>query len=214
MKVGFFCQSESHLSMAALMLESVRQSMPGVEVHHLTDEKCHALAGVDSVRRLACSAHMPMAVRRMTHHSACDGDWLFVDSDVIVQKDVRGVFDAPFDIALTDRLGTITNEAKYAAVMPHNIGVVFSRSPAFWREVIERLQTFPPNFQEWEGDQRVINDMVRTGGHGFVIATLPGLLYNYPPRAENDERTAGASIVHYKGNRKQWLTSHKSLSVA
>lgn len=205
MKIGFYCQAESYLGMAALMLESVRRSMPGVEVHHLTDDQCTALPGVDGVRRMTSTAHVPMAIQRMTHHSACEGEWLFIDADVIVRKDVRGIFDTHFDVALTDRAGTITNEAKYAAVMPHNIGVVFSRSPAFWREVIKQLQKLPEKFQEWEGDQRVINEMVRAGGAGFNIATLPGLIYNYPPRAADDPRIAEAAIVHYKGNRKMYL---------
>lgn len=204
MKVGFFCQSSAHLGMAALMRDSVHESMPGVEVYHLTDEYCPQLAGTDGVRRMEGS--MPMAVRRMKHHASCEGEWLFIDSDVLVKKDVRLVFDGKFDVALTDRNGTITNEAKYAAVMPHNIGVVFSRLPAFWGAVVAAMKSLPPGLQEWEGDQRVVNAMAMAGGCGFDIATVPGLIYNYPPRAADDSRMADAAILHYKGNRKQWLT--------
>lgn len=203
MKVGVFCVSPSHLIMAALMLDSIRQSMPGVEVYHLTDGSCPKLAGSNGAKRIA--GDMPMAIRRMQHHAGCEGEWLFIDSDVIVQKDVRSVFKEKFDIALTDRDGTITNEAKYAAVMPYNIGVVFSRSKEFWRAVIGHLLTLPAQYQEWEGDQRVVCEMVRQGGQGFDVKIIPGLLYNYPPRAADDPRMQDAAICHWKGNRKKWL---------
>jgi len=211
MKIGVFCMSASHLPMAARLLESVRSVMPHAEVHHLTDEHCPTLTGVDSTR--VFYGAMPMAVRRMMHHAACEGEWLFVDSDVIIQRDVSDVFEAPFDIALTDREGTITTEARYAVAMPHNIGVVFSRSQDFWSTVAHHLKTLMPKLQEWEGDQLVINAMVKEGGHGFNIKTLPGLIYNYPPRSADDPRTKDAAIVHYKGNRKQWISQNSQEKV-
>jgi hypothetical protein len=194
--------AESHLGMAKQMLESARDVMPHAKVHHLTDDKCPALEGVDTVR--VFHGDMPMAIRRMMHHAACAGDWLFVDSDIIFQRDVSDVFNKPFDVALTDRGGTITNEAKFAESMPYNIGVVFSRSPKFWMKVVEHLQTLPPREQEWMGDQIVVNAMVKHGGHGFDVKIIPGKTYNYPPKSENDDLSA-VSIVHYKGNRKKWL---------
>lgn len=202
MNIGFFCMAASHLEMAKHLLDSVRDVMPHAKVHHLTDDQCPTLEGVDSTRVMY--GDMPMAIRRMTHHAACVGEWLFVDSDIIFQKDVSDVFSSPFDVALTDRDGTITNEAKFAEAMPHNIGVVFSRSQKFWIKVIEHLQSLPPKQQEWMGDQMVVNAMVRQGGHGFDIKTIPGEVYNYPPKSENDD-LSNAAIVHYKGNRKKWL---------
>lgn len=205
MNIGFFCTAKSHLGMAKLMMESARDVMPHAKVHHLTDEHCPPLEGVDSTR--VFHGEMPMAVRRMLHHASCQGEWLFVDSDVIFQRDVSDVFKEPFDIALTDREGTITNEAKFAEVMPYNIGVVFSRSPAFWMKVVDYLQTLPSKQQEWMGDQIVVNAMVKKGDHGFNIKFIPGATYNYPPKSATDD-LSGASIVHYKGNRKQWIPQH------
>lgn len=206
MKVGIFLQGNNtdYLAMMRMSIASVRKSMPGVEIHHFTDTHTAPINGVDGT--VAISGAMPMAVRRMTANSQCEGDWLFIDCDVIVQKDVRAVFeDAAFDVALTDRSGTITNEAKYAAVMPHNIGVTFSRSPAFWKTVLEYLKKLPLKLQEWEGDQRIVNAIVAAGGVGFNIKIVPGLLYNYPPRSADDPRISEASIVHYKGNRKTFI---------
>lgn len=202
MNIGFFCMAESHLGMAKLMMESARDVMPHAKIHQLTDDKCPALEGVDSTR--VFYGDMPMAIRRMMHHGACQGDWLFVDSDIIFRRDVSDVFQSDFDVAITDRDGTVTNEAKFAESMPHNIGVVFSRCPAFWMTVVDYLQTLPPKQQEWMGDQMVINAMIREGNHPFNVKIIPGRKYNYPPKAVNDD-LSGASIVHYKGQRKLWL---------
>lgn len=204
MRLGFFFQGtdQSHIAMAKMMIASVREVMPGVEVHHLTDEHTAEIDGVDSTR--VFYGEMPMAVRRMLHHAACEGEWLFVDSDVLIRRDVRDVFDKPFDVALTDRDGTVTNEAKFAAQMPYNIGVTFSRSQKFWYAVVQHLSGLTPQQQHWMGDQLVVNAMVKAGGMGFTIATVPGRIYNYPPRSEEDI-PEDAAIIHYKGPRKKYL---------
>jgi Nucleotide-diphospho-sugar transferase len=202
MRIGVFYQNDTYSQMAGLMLDSVRKVMPDVEIHHLADGKCTALKGADAVHRIP--EPMPMAVRRMTLQSQCEGDWLFMDADVIAQKDVSHVFDdKDFDVALTNRDGTITNEAKYAAVMPYNTGVVFSRSPAFWKMVLHHLKNQPMQLQDWTGDQLVICEMMKQGAFGFKVKVLPGATYNYPPKFAGDG--ADAALAHFKGNRKAYL---------
>ena len=145
---------------------------------------------------------MPMAMRRVSLHSMCKGDWLFVDTDIIFRKSVYNVFDDDFDIALTDRKGTITHEGDYAKIMPYNIGVVFSRKPDFWKMVEIYLARFTLPYQNWEGDQRVVCELAKPK-YCFNVKILPGAIYNYPPKREDDPQDA--SIMHYKGNRKKWL---------
>jgi len=213
LKVGFFCQKTTedslvHFDIAKFLIQSVRESMPDVDIVQFTDDQSPEVKGVDDIHRIG--GDLPMAIRRMTHHSRVSGEWLFVDTDVVIKKDVRKVFLDDFDIALTDREGTITNEHKYAQVMPYNIGVVFSRSPNFWKFVVDTLKTVPPNFQHWEGDQRVICEMMKLGLHrkyGFNVKIIPGRQYNYPPKSEDD---TDASILHYKGNRKKYLFKESS----
>lgn len=207
MKVGFFYQgtdarTKPLLDIGRHLVASVREVMPDVEIHQFTDDVSPLLAGIDGSQRIG--GNMPMAVRRMTHHANAEGDWLFVDTDIVIRRDVRHVFDEPFDVALTNRDGTITNEARYAEVMPYNIGVVFSRCPEFWRDIIFGIGTMPPALQEWEGDQRAVAALMRMD-HGFNVKILPGHTYNYPPRGPADPRMDDAAILHYKGNRKQWL---------
>lgn len=209
MKVGFFYQnngqvSKGILSFAKHMLQSIRTSMPGVEVWQLSDGQSPELPGIDGVKRL--STPLPMAVRRVSLHATCEGEWLFIDTDVIVRKDVREVFSEDFDVALTDREGTITYESGYAKVMPYNIGVVFSRSPKFWETVKKYLLMMPVYLQHWEGDQRVVAGMMAHPGKcGFNVKVISGAEYNYPPKSENDPQIERASIVHYKGARKKYL---------
>lgn len=211
MNVGVFLQGNpdvpgiaDYLRMGKLTVESVHDAMPGVPVVHFTDGTTPMIEGADDVRRI--DVKLPMAVRRMMHNGNSEGDWLFIDCDVIVQKDVRDVFQEDFDVALTDRLGTITNEAEYAKVMPFNLGVSFSRNTKFWRRVLYHMQTISPKLQQWTGDQLVICEMIRQkAASDFKIRTLPGLTYNYPPRSEDDPRAKNAALVHWKGPRKAWL---------
>lgn len=205
MKIGFFALNEPHLSMAKHLIASVRKTMPDVEVWHLTDAICPHLPEADNCKRVGFE--MPMAIRRMTLQSQCDGDWLFVDSDVVFRKDVRDVFRQSFDVALTDRTGTDMIGTQYAAAMPYNLGVTFSRSPLFWAAARTLLYTAPADLQQWEGDQRVICEMM-TFPHrfGFDIKVLPGGTYNYPPLSRDDPKAAQASILHYKGARKAQLS--------
>lgn len=207
MKIGFFWQyinetSRSHLELAKKMLASAKSVMPDVEVWQLTDDTSDVLEGVDGVYRIG--GKLPMAVRRMTHNASVSGDWLFIDSDIIIQKDVRHVFDDPFDVALTNRDGTITNEADFAKVMPYNLGVSFSRCPSFWVQVIKHMQKLPLDLQHWMGDQRIICEMIKQDSNPeFDILILPGKDFNYPPKFAGDGKQA--SICHYKGPRKQFL---------
>jgi hypothetical protein len=172
--------------------------MPDVPVHMLTDGATEALEGCEVIR---IPEPMPMAVRRITHHSRLAGEWLFVDTDCVVRKDVRPVLEEDFEIAVTDRKGSMWEKSPYGMVMPYNMGVTFSRSPEFWQTALKYLKTLPTKFQEWEGDQRVVCEMVSAG---FPARVLPGMVYNFTPEKRHD-RIDHAAIVHFKGHRKLWI---------
>jgi hypothetical protein len=198
MRVSFFYQfttpgSEKYLHIAKNLLESVRATMPGVEVWQLTDATSETLPGVDGVKRI--EGGMPMGLRRVTAQGQCVGDWLFVDSDVVIRKDVRDVFDSQFDIAVTDRKGTEMEGTPYGRAMPYNNGVVFSRSPAFWDAAKATLLRLPPRLQEWEGEQHVLCHLAKHDQ--FTVKVLPGRIFNFPPTKDGD--VSHAAILHYKG---------------
>ena len=208
MKIGFFVQKTTpesliHFEIAKYMIASARKVMPDVPIVQFTDYDSPIVEGVDMHIRIG--GDLPMAVRRIEHHASCIGDWLFCDSDVIFQKDCRDVFDEPFDVALTDRVGTYMEGTEYAKQQPYNMGVTFSRNPEFWKMVGGRLMALPEQYQEWAGDQIIVCDLAEEQTTPFDIVVLSGANYNYPPKTVNDEGIKSASIIHLKGERKKFI---------
>lgn len=209
MQVGFIhiawtrWTARTVLALTPIFLDAVRRAMPDVPLVQLTDDQSPALAGVDRIVR---RPRGPFALFCAEHYAACEGEWLLLDVDVVVQRDVRDVFKDEFDVAIPDRVGTLVEgeeREQLIQLMPHNIGVVFSRSPAFWAAVVERLQSLEPRWREWMGNQLAACQLVAEGG--FEVKILPGARYNFAPQdSQTDVREA--AIVHYKGHvRKQWM---------
>lgn len=202
MNVGFFTVyrlDPQHYVLADKLVRSVRSAMPGVEVVQFTDESSPAVLGVDRVRRRPPGK---MLERRMEHYAECEGEWLLVDTDVLVRQDVRDVFaDGVFDVALADRSWPhLPQKEDVLATMPFNSGVMFSRSPDFWRSVLAIWREAGKN--DWMSEQRAVYEAVRSGRHRVKI--LPGMKYNYPPKGPKDPLD-GVAIAHFKGERKQWM---------
>lgn len=206
MTVGFytvFRRDPQHFLHAEALVGSIHATMPGCPVVQFTDDMTPSVEGVTRTER-----HMdgPMLERRIEHYAACEEEWLFLDTDVLVAKDVRDVFaDQQFDIAIADRHWTgIPQGDETMHTMPFNTGVVFSRSQHFWQEVLETWRAYPKEQRDWMSEQRAVYAVVRTGHYGVKI--IPGEVYNYPPRKKDDPCT-NAAILHFKGGeRKQWLT--------
>lgn len=189
---------------AALSLtDSIRATMPGVEVVQLTDESSPSAIGVDAVRRHPA---MPGFARFIAeHHAAVDtGDWLFLDTDCVVQADVSDVFGLDFDLAVASREGTYLEgeaDSAFMAANPYNAGVVFSRSADARRAVAARVAAMPDEWQRWFGHQRAVCDLIAIGSARHAILSSA---YNYPPKSADDPITDKA-IVHYKGPGRKAL---------
>ncbi|HEY6028808.1 MAG TPA: hypothetical protein VIV09_18105 [Pseudolabrys sp.] len=192
-------QGEHHRHLAEMLVASISKVMPEVPVFHLTDGHCPTVPGTEVLR---IHGAMPMGVRRVSHYIR-PGEWCFVDTDVLFKKDVRPVFDKPFDVALCSRKGTYMEGTEYAKEMPHNFGVVFSRQPEFWREVLMQLKKLPPELQEWEGEQALTGIFAK---HPKYKVEILSSAYNFTPKAR-DEDVSHASILHLKGHRKAWMSS-------
>jgi hypothetical protein len=205
-RIGFYTSFERdpiHYVLGRNMIKSVRKVMPDVEIVQLTDQKSAPVYGVDSIRRLP---HEPLCLATARHYAHCEGDWLLIDTDTVVQKDVRHVFDgATWDFAITDRVGTLVpGETLFPWCGNFNIGVVFQRNgKAFWSAVVDGLLKATKDDRHWMGNQIVASKVLEAGGLNYTI--LPGLEFNYAPKARTDD-VSHASIVHYKGpTRKKWL---------
>jgi hypothetical protein len=182
---------------AMALTESIRTTMPGVEVVQLTDATSPPALGIDAVRR--GGGHRQFSRFIAESYADCGpGDWLFIDTDAIVQRDVRDVFLEEFDIAVAGRDGTYLpgeEDSDFMAAMPYNAGVVFSRSPAAWHAVAARVAQMSDVDQAWLGCQRALCELIREGA---IRAHVLPASYNYPPRSADDPIEEKA-IVHYKG---------------
>lgn len=209
MKIGFFCVYKSdpiHYVLADVMIRSAKKHMPDVEIVQLTDDKSPQVVGSDSVRRKQMTQ---MATLRAEHQAEMQGDWLFVDTDVVFQADVRHVFKDPdFDVAVADReWGKPSISAAgtpFADRMPFNVGVLFSRQPAFFGVVRAMMKAMPMELCGWLGDQYGTCYAIQSGA--FRVKVLPGSIYNYPPD-DNDPNANKAAILHFKGKRKHMMLS-------
>jgi len=205
MRVGFYTSFRGdplHYVLGGAMVRSVRATMPGVEIIQLTDDTSPKVLGVDEVRR---APREKMALDVVNHYSRCEGDWLLLDTDILVKRDIRGLFDgATWDLAFTDRDGMGEIGPKFAESNPYNIGVVFQRNgKAFWEAVAEGLKKEEDKLQSWMGNQVVACRLINSGEWNTQF--IPGGVYNYPPKSKEDSPPE-AAILHFKGpKRKMWL---------
>lgn len=201
-RLGFYAQGEGpHLLIAKHLIASAAKHMPDVSVFQLTDGATPCLAGAEAIR---IAEPMPMGVRRLTHYTRLPGDWLFVDTDVLIYRDVREVFEKPFDVAIASRDGTYMEGTQYARLMPYNFGVVFSRCPKFWEALLPLLKRLPAEAQEWGGEQRLMCEMAKRSP--FKVEILSSA-YNFTPHKQDDD-LSHVAIAHFKGLRKAWITTH------
>jgi hypothetical protein len=187
---------------AEALVESARKVMPDVPVVHFTDNASPEVRGTDTMRL----ASEPMARLRMRHHSHVSGEWLFVDTDVLFQQDVQHVFDKDFDLAVPSRgWGHLKKARGFTKRMPANMGVVFSRSAAFWTECLARVRELSKIKQHWMGDQEVFCGILAEDR--YRVRELKGSVYNFPPSLDDNETSqaleAQAAIVHFKGEARK-----------
>jgi hypothetical protein len=86
--------------------------------------------------------------------------------------------------------------------MPYNTGVMFSRSKEFWLECAASCHRAPKGIQRWWGDQISVRLAADTGK--YKVLELPVEKFNYSPATE-DEDTTDRYVLHYKGERKDWM---------
>jgi lipopolysaccharide biosynthesis glycosyltransferase len=188
---------------AAAMVASVGRVMPGVEVAQFSPPDTAVVPGVSALRVRPTQPKIARAV--IEAYASVSGEWLFLDTDVIVQQDVSDVFRQAFDVAVATREGTFKDAAEEAsglmARMPYNKGVVFSRSCLFWANVLVAIDGLKDGAQHWMGDQQAMCDVIAAGA--FAVRTLPNT-YNYPPKSLHDD-VRDKACVHFKGPRKAWM---------
>lgn len=184
-----------------LMVKSVLKAMPGAEIIQMTDMVTPQIKGVSSVVRKPYDGYL--MTFRMAHLAELKGEWITLDTDIIVKKDLRHVFNESFDVALTRREGPIYDKDGIDIVtyMPYNTGVMFSRNSMFWKLAYKSLLMMPEQAHKWWGDQLSVR-LTAENGH-FNVLELDCDTYNYSPETEQDKKDC--FVLHYKGKRKEWM---------
>jgi hypothetical protein len=188
---------------ARIMVASCRRTMPGVAVKMITDLTTPAIEGVDEVLRKRREGwHW---IPWLTDFCAqLRGNVLYLDTDIVVQKDLRVLFNVPCDALFTNRGDKIFQGRN----MPFLFGVVAYRTPEFWLEVRDRVMAMPEQLDwNWWGSQVAVWEMFveqQQGRDKWKIACVDKEVYNYTPKNPMD-RPADKWVLHFKGDRKQWM---------
>lgn len=192
---------------AQIMVASVKHAMPGIKIFRMTDTDTKSVTGVDEVIRKRYDGRFLMPYRLLHLKDFPPTDAIFLDTDIIVQKNLSEVFSEDFDIALTRRYKPVRDLHGYdlAAEMPYNTGVMFSKASgiSFWQKAYEHCLTLPEQDREWWGDQ--VSIKATADATNLKLKEFPCDLYNYTPRTR-DENISDKYVVHYKGpHRKEWM---------
>lgn len=186
-----------------MMVKSVLNAMQCVEIVQLTDMVTPQIKGVNSVIRKPYDGNL--MTFRMMHLAELAGDWITLDTDIIVLKDLREVFNKgyDFDVALTRRYGKILDQdgMDIVAYMPYNTGVMFSRNRQFWKDAYKALLKMPESAHKWWGDQLSVR--LAAESNRYSVLELNCDEYNYSPNSENENKDV--YVLHFKGKRKDWM---------
>lgn len=198
MIVAFMSVGESP-RYALSMLKSVRQTMPNIDVLHLTDEDTPQIPGTSTVR--LPNTYDNLTIFRMYHLSQLSEDALCLDTDVVVCRSVKLIFDLEFDVGLTYRTEKVVdpNGVDITKLMPYNTGVLFCRNPAFWKASFELGRDKGAG---WYTDQLAVAAVARS--NHFNILKLHCDNFNYKPKSADDDLSC-RYIVHYKGGARKHL---------
>lgn len=205
--VGFFyvdLGNKDMMRLASRMVASVRRVIPRSSIVQFTCAKTHALPFADKVIVRAMDG-LGLMESRVDHFAHFEHDEaLFLDPDILVQKDVWPVFDSAFDVALTARNAKLVCDGEDRSDdMPYNTGVMFSRGNGFWRAALKKMRGMSLDDRNWFGDQIAVAELVKAGG--FNVLELPGEVYNHTPATESED-VSDKAVVHYKGVRKKtWM---------
>ena len=183
---------------AEIMVRSVKKHMDCPLVQ-LTDETTPVLDGCEAIR-LPWDGKDPMVFRAL-HMSRLEGDVMCLDTDIIVQHDLSKVFLFPFAVALTRRERPIYTPTGFdiTQMMPFNGGLIFSRSRAFWLDMLDFCERNKA-VAGWYVDQLALPYVMQR--HETLILSCDN--FNVTPEMK-EENVSTAFAVHYKGDRKDWM---------
>lgn len=198
-RVAFVHYGKSSVRLAQKMMASVRKHMPGVLITQLTDSRSAMVEGVDEVRRVN-SHRYPVLMHR--HLAQLPVPFFRLDTDMIVQGDLREALESDFDIAITTHGDAKIVGSDFAQMFPYSGAMlaVKARNDEIYNDVHDEF--LRSRMDDWMGVVPAINAVAMSGK--YVVKDLPGDIWNYTPASEY-EVAMMPMVLHYKGLRKAWL---------
>jgi len=185
-----------------ISIASARKAIPDVKVLILCPN-WHPLevvlqkAADDAIEIKDLQKHWHYDKRRCLANSELKGEALFLDTDTVIQGNIEGIFDHAFDVAVCKR------DQPLEASIPYNMGVCFSRSQEFWKLVALQI----PNGNHWRDSELAFSRIAMMRGE-FTVKELEGRYFNKTPSTQGED-VSRAAIVHYKGQRKNWMLARE-----
>jgi hypothetical protein len=147
----------------------------------------------------------------------------FLDTDIMVLRCLRQVFEHPFDVGVTIRDRPKFN---FERTMPYNNGVIFVRSDlarsalGYFVKKLAVLEELGPPTWAWTGNQLAVLQLLGRVEPGSTlqvgrcrVRVFPCSQYNYTPEGP-DERVSGQFILHFRGDAKALMANYARLACA
>lgn len=196
-----FIQYGPDISCAQMMVESCKRF--GYEVWQLSDDIAPRIPGVDVLERKPkdCGRMMYRA-RRLAE---LDGEYVLMDTDMIVAQDISDGMNGDHDVALSWRAKNNVVTKRGPVHMPYNGGLIFVRNNGFMRDCLAEMETMDDYFQDWYGDQVALRDVASDGK--YKIRELKDGKWNYVPETPGDF-DRNVKVFHFKGLRKSMMADY------
>lgn len=212
---------DPYAEMVRLMAASARKLHPNCRVVLLTDEYTkvpglHEDATIRGAIDPDKIMFFRMAIQTAYMRSKFfDTHTVLIDTDILVNRSLDGVFAHDFDVGLTWR--------RELPGQPFNGGVIFlkpgGKAEAFMNEALAlytRLRDPKVNLLKWYGDQialaktvdvedREVERLGRVERHGAKIQFFPCRTHNFTPDRELTKRSEERYLIHFKGQRKDMM---------
>lgn len=195
MKIAIYLDTPALTDIAIRAARAAKLCHPFAEVVHLNGGPESFDIGADTT--LHCPVDGTFCRRRAVLQGMVEGEALFIGADVICQENVSYIFEQDFDVAIATDIRPGHPSIKY------NADVVFCRTPAFWQDIESATGAMGWPDGDWMEVENAYRDIVDSGKYRTLI--LPGETYNYVP-VSKDDYTGNRKIVHYRGQRKNWLS--------
>ena len=156
---------------AQMMVNSARAF--GHDCVQLTDADSPCVEGAQCVR-IKREGEGIMYFRAKCY-AAFNEPGIYMDTDMLVRRDLSPIMELDFDAALTKRSHEVIdpNGVNVGKLMPYNGGFIAVKDKTFWLAVLERMSAMDADSQRWYGDQMALSEAAK----GRNIVELPTRIY-------------------------------------